>query len=81
MVPAAFTLKATSILDKEIFNLQIEADWRIHLESLTDTELAALNPDVICAGLFDRIGRLKKSYDETKSRVVLGVLPRNHSSP
>lgn len=68
MVPAPLTLKATSVLDKEVFNPQIEADWRIHLESLTDTELAALNPDVICAGLFDRIGRLKTSYNDEVSR-------------
>jgi hypothetical protein len=68
MVAASLTLKATSILDKEIFNPQLEADWRIHLESLTDTELAALNPDVICAGLFDRIGRLKRAYNDEVSR-------------
>ena len=68
MVPAPLTLKATSILDKEIFNPQLEADWRIHLESLTDKELGALNPDVICAGLFDRIGRLKRAYNDEVSR-------------
>ena len=68
MAPAPLTLKATSILDKEIFNPQIEADWRIHLESLTDTELAALNPDVICAGLLDRIARLKRRYNDEVSR-------------
>ena len=68
MVPAALTLKASSVLDKEIFNPQIEADWRIHLESLTDTELAALRPDVICAGLFDRMARLKRSYNDEVSR-------------
>lgn len=75
MIPAPFTLKATSILDKEIFNPQIEADWRIHLESLTDAELAALNPGVICAGLFDRIARLKRSYNHEVSRRF------RHSSP
>ncbi|HEY7389764.1 MAG TPA: hypothetical protein VH640_14705 [Bryobacteraceae bacterium] len=68
MVPAPLTLKATSILDKEVFNPQLEADWRIHLESLTDAELAALNPDVICAGLFDRIARLKRVYNDEVSR-------------
>ncbi len=68
MVPAPLTLKATSILDREIFNPQLEGDWRIHLESLTDTELADLNPDVICAGLFDRIARLKRAYNDEVSR-------------
>lgn len=68
MVPAPLTLKATSILDRDFFNPQIEADWRVHLESLTDTELADLNPDVICAGLFDRIARLKRVYNDEVSR-------------
>jgi hypothetical protein len=67
-VPAPLILNATSILDKEIFNAQIEADWRIHLEALTDTELGDLNPDVICAGLSDRIGRLKRAYNDEVTR-------------
>ena len=32
MVPAPLNLKATSILDKEIFNPQFEADWRLHFQ-------------------------------------------------
>lgn len=68
MVPTALMLKAISTLDKAIFNPQLEADWRIHLESLTDVELGALNPDIICAGLFDRIARLKRAYNDEVSR-------------
>ena len=68
MVPGALNLKATSILDKEVFNPQLEADWRMHFESLTDRELGALNPDVICAGLVDRIARLKRAYNDEVSR-------------
>jgi hypothetical protein len=68
MVPAALNLKATSILDIQVFNPQLEADWRTHFASLTDSELAALNPDVICGGLVDRIARLKKVYNEEISR-------------
>lgn len=68
MIPASLTLEANSILDKEIFNPQIEAEWRRLLESLTDEELAGLDPDVLCAGLFDRIGRLKRSYNDEVSR-------------
>jgi|SRR5579871_815789 len=68
MVPGALNLEATSILDQEVFNPQIEADWRSHFESLTDRELAALHPDVICAGLVDRIARLKRAYNDEVSR-------------
>jgi hypothetical protein len=68
MVPAALNLKATSILDIQVFNPQLEADWRTHFASLTDSELGALKPDVICAGLVDRIARLKKVYNDEISR-------------
>jgi hypothetical protein len=68
MVPGALNLEAASILDQEVFNPQLEADWRTHFESLSDRELAALHPDVICAGLFDRIARLKRAYNDEVSR-------------
>ena len=68
MVPAALNLKASSILDKEIFNPQLEADWRLHFQSLTDSELGALNPNVICIGLADRIARLKRAYNDEVTR-------------
>ncbi len=68
MVPGPLNLTATAILDKEVFNPQIEADWRTHFEELTDDELVALHPDVICAGLVDRIARLKKAYNDEIAR-------------
>ena len=68
MVPGALNLKATSILDKEIFNVGLEAEWRSHFEALTDAQLRALTPDVICAGLADRIARLKRAYNDELSR-------------
>jgi hypothetical protein len=68
MVPAALNLKASSILDKEIFNPQLEADWRLHFQSLTDSELGALNPNEICIGLSDRMARLKRAYNDEVTR-------------
>jgi hypothetical protein len=68
MVPAALNLKASSILDKELFNPELEADWRLHFQSLTDRELGALNPNVICIGLEDRIARLKRAYNDEVTR-------------
>jgi hypothetical protein len=41
---------ATSVLDQEIFNPEVEADWTAHFQALSDEELRALGPEVICAG-------------------------------
>ena len=68
IVPAALNLEAASILDKEVFNPQLETDWRTHFASMTDQELGALNLDVICAGVVDRMARLKRAYNDEISR-------------
>ena len=68
MVPGPLNLKATSVLDKEIFNEGLETAWRSHFEALTDAQLQALSPDVICAGLADRIARLKRAYHDELAR-------------
>ena len=39
MVPGALNLNATSVLDRDLFNAEQEADWRSHLEALSDEEL------------------------------------------
>lgn len=62
MVPNALSLQATSVLDNAIFNSRLEADWKTQIESLSDEELAALNVDELCAGLLDRVERLRKAY-------------------
>jgi hypothetical protein len=69
VVPAEFTLQATSVLDKEVFNPKIAEEWETHLSGLTDNQLHALNVDSICAGLLDRAERLRKAYtDEIRRR-------------
>jgi len=68
MVPGALNLKAISVLDKEIFNPKVEADWKVHLETLSDEDLRALNSETICAGLLDRMNRLKRAYDQEIAR-------------
>ena len=68
MVPGTLTLKATSVLNKEIFNAKSEAEWKAHFEELSDDELRVLDPEVICAGLLDRAKRLKRVYDEEIAR-------------
>jgi hypothetical protein len=68
MVPAGLNLKATSILDQKIFNPEVEADWRTHLEALSDEDFHAIDPDVICAGFLDRAARLRHAYDDEHAR-------------
>lgn len=64
MVPSAFNLQAGSVLDRDIFNSKQEEDLRAHFQSLSDEELLAQKPDIICAGLLDRVARLKRVYQE-----------------
>ena len=68
LVPASLNLKAISVLDKEIFNADLEADWRTHFAELSDEELRALNPEIICAGLRDRVERLTRAYTDEIAR-------------
>ena len=62
MVPRALKFQATNVLDQAIFNSMHEAGWTTHLEALSDQELRALNPDIICGGLKDLIERVTRAY-------------------
>jgi hypothetical protein len=64
MVPEPLHLKAMSVLDLEIFNPELEADWRAHLAGLSDDELRALSPNAITAGMRDRAERLSRAFRE-----------------
>jgi hypothetical protein len=64
MVPGALSLKASSVLDRDMFNEELEETWRTHFDHLSDEELRALRPDELCAGLLDRATRLKRAYEE-----------------
>lgn len=68
MVPGALNLHATSILDRDFFNIGLVADWRTHFETLSDEDLLALDPAVFCAGLEDRVTRLRTAYAEEIAR-------------
>jgi hypothetical protein len=68
MVPGALAFHATSILDLEIFNAEKEAEWRNHFEELSDAELNALDPEILCLGLRDLMARLRRAYDDEIAR-------------
>jgi hypothetical protein len=68
MVPGARNLEAASVLAMQIDNPKEEAMWRAHFEELSDEELRALKFEAICAGLRDRLARLKSAYDDEIAR-------------
>jgi len=68
MVPGNLALHASSVLERDIFNADFEAEWKTHLETLSDEELRAMTPRSAFCGLFDRVERVTKAYDEEIAR-------------
>jgi hypothetical protein len=68
LVPGQLNLYATNVLDRDIYNDQFEAEWKALLETFSDKELRAMNPQVVFCGLFDRLERAKKAYAEELAR-------------
>lgn len=64
MVPSAFILAAQSVLDKQIFNRDFEAEWRAHFGAMSDEELLELDSEAVFGGLRDRIERVERAYHE-----------------
>jgi hypothetical protein len=73
MVPGGYSMLAQSLLDKEIFNPQMEATWRTQFELLSDEELQTMSPQTITEGLLGRIERLTRIYTEEISRRKLAL--------
>lgn len=73
MVPGFLNLHATSILDRDLFNADQEAEWRAHLAILSDEELRQLDPKVFCAGLLDRAARLKRAFEDEAAQRKLAL--------
>jgi len=68
LVPGKLNMRATNILDRDIFNDDFEALWRTQLEMLSDRELAEAQPREVFCGLFDRMERVVRVYGEELSR-------------
>src|SRR5258708_27294340 len=51
MVPVKLNMRAASVLEREIQNPEFEAEWKMHLEALSDHELRETNPQVTFCGL------------------------------
>jgi hypothetical protein len=68
MVPVKFNFRATSVLNKDIFNADFEDSWKAHLETLSDKDLAQMTPRETFCGVFDLIERVTKVYNEELAR-------------
>jgi hypothetical protein len=68
LVPGNLNVHASSVLEREIFNVEFEAGWKMHLETLSDEELRAMTPQETLCGLFDRVERATKAYEEEIAR-------------
>jgi hypothetical protein len=68
MVPGNLNQRATSVLERDIFNVDFEAEWKTHLEMLSDEALRAMDPKVVFCGLFDRVERVTRVFDEEIAR-------------
>jgi hypothetical protein len=68
LVPGQLNLYAANVLDRDIYNEEFEAEWKTLLETFSDEELRAMNPQVVFCGLFDRLERAKRAYAEELAR-------------
>ena len=64
MVPGDLNMQALSVLDKEVFNPEVESEWRTYFESLSDEELCAVDTEELFAGMRDRLERATKAYHD-----------------
>jgi hypothetical protein len=67
-VPGNLNLRAMGVLERDIFNPEFVAQYETHLETLSDDELREMNPELVFVGLFDRIERVTKAYEDEMAR-------------
>jgi hypothetical protein len=68
MVPGNLNQRATSVLERDIFNPEFEAEWKALLETLSDEELRGMKPEIAFCGLFDRVERVTRVYAQEIAR-------------
>jgi hypothetical protein len=68
LVPGNLGLRAGSVLDRDIFNAEFDQRWKAHLQTLTDEEVRAMAPQVVFCGLFDRVERATRTYEDEMNR-------------
>jgi hypothetical protein len=68
LVPGNLNQRATSVLERDIFNPEFEAEWKTLLETLSDEDLRGMKPEIAFCGLFDRVERVTRAYADEVAR-------------
>jgi hypothetical protein len=68
LAPLQLNFTAASVLERDLFNEDFEAEWKIHLETLSDEEVRAMDPQKAFCGLFDRIKCVTRVYENEIAR-------------
>lgn len=68
MVPRNLSWRAMSTLAREFSNPDFEAGWKAHLETISDKDIPAMHPKIVFCGLYDRIERATRVYEEEMAR-------------
>ena len=68
LVPNALTLHANNVLEKAIFNPNLESTWRELMHNLSDQEFGLLTEETICAGYEDLIHRYQRIWRQELAR-------------
>ena len=75
LVPGTFNQRAASILDRDIFNSEFEAEWKTLLETFPDEKVLEMNPRDVFCGLVDRLERVTRVYKAEMARRGLRIQP------
>jgi hypothetical protein len=68
LVPSNLIMYAGSVIEKEIFNPEVEEAWRAYFSSLSDEEFRSADRELLFAGLADRLERAKRAYKDEVAR-------------
>ena len=70
-------MRASSVVERKVFNRMAEDEWRIQLQAFSDEQLSALNPEDCWGALLDRAERMKRAYlDEIARRKLQSAAPQ-----
>ncbi|HYL79030.1 MAG TPA: hypothetical protein VEU96_32870 [Bryobacteraceae bacterium] len=67
-VPGNLNQRAMSTMERDVDNPSLEETWRVHLENLSDSDLRAMEPKTVYCGLYDRIERIERVYQNELAR-------------
>ena len=68
VVPGELNLRATGVLERDIFNDEFETVWRNYLEMLSEKDLRETRPQDVFCGLFDKVERVIAAYRDEFAR-------------